>query len=1087
MDVIGTIGLDILQKGRTLEEDEFRLAETIILQAAAAIQSVRLFEQTQVALAESEALYQANSEFNTAQTYSAVLDMLRRYTVLGSNVRYISLNLFDTHWKESFAPEWMIPIASWSVTPDTQPNNQQLLLTSWPAADQVMQPNFPTFITDPLNDPRLATTQEFFQMQDRQAESLLFAPLTVAGNWIGQIIAWYQTSLDFSESELRRLTTLVGQASVVIQNIHSAELTRQRAIQLERLAAVQAALSQAGSEREILSALVLPTDPQNPPQTIRLEYIHTGEAEQPEYTELVACWEDGSFLELASKTRTQVNAVPLANLWLLNPDEALFLENTNNQELNSDLRLNVYSGYQAFAIIPLRSGGAWQGLVIYAWEKARRFSADDKFILRRLLEPTSEVVARRRAFLQARQRAQEMTLLFTVSQMLSNAPLASEDIAAIITEQFAHVLEVPKCTLSLLEDGDHTSQLNMVGDFGIANLTGSSITNPTRSLSSHPLANKAVETLLPVVAQASDSGLAPHIQQYLQKNNLQTLLVIPLAVKGEAIGIIELISHQWPRFYSPDQLNLAMTLANAAAVALENARLYEEQRQTAERLQEVDQLKTQFLANMSHELRTPLNSIIGFSRVILKGIDGPITDLQEQDLGAIFNSGQHLLSLINDILDLSKIEAGKMELAIEEVDLGDMINSVMSTAIGLTKEKPIELQRDIQNNLPFVHVDRTRIRQVLINLLSNAAKFTDMGTIRVAARTQLNTAGKLEVWVGVSDTGPGIAPEDQDKLFKAFSQVDASPTRKTGGTGLGLSISRYLVEMHGGHIGIISEVGNGSTFFFTLPLPDSEKSIPTELSGDGPVILAVDDNSQILNLYERYLGNHNYQIYPLTDPEQSVHVAKQVQPYAITLDVMMPGRDGWSILSQLKQDPDTCHIPVVICSILEDQEKGFRLGAIDYLTKPILEEDLIQALNNLSNHSGLQTILVVGDEAEIRRLVETVAQQNGQYQLETAENEREALLILERITPNAIIVDGDLPGLDGHTLFETFQANPNLQNIPVIILSGDGLDETQPGWLAATGQIILQKSQITEDALLETLRCKLQPKSSQKTNFVEHS
>ncbi len=363
---------------------------------------------------------------------------------------------------------------------------------------------------------------------------------------------------------------------------------------------------------------------------------------------------------------------------------------------------------------------------------------------------------------------------------------------------------------------------------------------------------------------------------------------------------------------------------------------------------------------MSHELRTPLNSIIGFSRVILKGIDGPITDLQQQDLTAIYNSGQHLLGLINDVLDLAKIEAGKMELSFDEINMTDIITSVMSTASGLVKDKSIKLIRNIQGEIPAVRADAIRVRQVLLNLLSNAAKFTDEGEIVVDASVQPGPTGHAEILISVTDTGPGISPEDQEKLFQAFSQVDNSPTRKTGGTGLGLSISQQLIHMHGGRIGVHSALGKGSTFYFTLPLYRAEEA-KVETSGV-KVILAVDDDPQVTALYERYLQPQGYQVVTLLDPTRTKERARQIKPFAITLDIMMPGYDGWQVLNDLKGDPETRDIPVIICSIIEEQERGFSLGAADYLLKPILEEDLLSALNRLNGDGSIKEVLIVDDD-----------------------------------------------------------------------------------------------------------------------------
>ncbi len=299
------------------------------------------------------------------------------------------------------------------------------------------------------------------------------------------------------------------------------------------------------------------------------------------------------------------------------------------------------------------------------------------------------------------------------------------------------------------------------------------------------------------------------------------VLRIPIRDQDRVFGVIEMEKPLHTQGWAVEEQDIAEGVANDLALALQSARTHQLTQQALDEMREVDKLKSQFLANMSHELRTPLNSIIGFSRVILKGIDGPITDTQEQDLNAIYNAGQHLLGLINDMLDVSRIEAGKMELTFSEVDVKEIIRGVLATAVGLVKDKPIEIRSDVPDDLPLIWADNIRVRQILLNLLSNAAKFTAEGEIGLTVRVEDDEEpGKL--LITVSDTGQGIEDVDQEKLFEPFSQVDASPTRKTGGTGLGLSICHYLVELHGGEIWVDSTPGEGSVFSFTLPIRPSE-------------------------------------------------------------------------------------------------------------------------------------------------------------------------------------------------------------------------------------------------------------------------
>ena len=555
----------------------------------------------------------------------------------------------------------------------------------------------------------------------------------------------------------------------------------------------------------------------------------------------------------------------------------------------------------------------------------------------------------------------------------------------------------------------------------------------------------------------------------------QAEAAIPLRIGNRTIGVVD-IQAKTVGAFNDDEVSVLQTVADQVAVAIDNARSFELSQQAVMEMREIDRLKSQFLANMSHELRTPLNSIIGFSRVIIKGIDGPITELQQQDLTAIYNSGQHLLGLINDILDLAKIEAGKMELAFDEVNMADVTASVLSTMSGLIKDKPIQMKRIIEPNLPTVRADPIRIRQVMINLLSNATKFTDEGDIVIQVGLTPATNGSNELKISVTDTGPGITKEDQIKLFQAFSQVDDSPTRKAGGTGLGLSICQNIINMHGGRIWVESEVGVGSTFYFTLPLFRKENINEHTSSLNGAkTILAIDDDLQVIGLYERYLQPQGYQVIPLSDATRAVERVKQVKPFAITLDIMMPGVDGWQILDNLKSDPETRDIPIIVCSIIDDLEKGFNLGATDYLVKPIMEDDIVNALDRLNTDGSVREVLVIDDDPDDLRLIGKILNDDGRYKAVLAEGGRVGWdIISSGNPPHAIILDLFMPEVDGFKILESLQSSEKLREIPVIVISGLDLSADQKKQLNDFGQRLLSKGSFNEKELLTSIQRSLE-------------
>ena len=710
--------------------------------------------------------------------------------------------------------------------------------------------------------------------------------------------------------------------------------------------------------------------------------------------------------------------------------------------------------------VPLRSGGTIYGVMaVQTYDTSTRIDEKQAEYFSVIGTQTAAALER----IQARESLQRQNTYLAASAEIGNLVTSTLNINTIFTRTvnlisdrlgfyFTGIYEID-------EDGFHAMLREGTGGAGEA----MKIQKHRIAVGSQTIVGKASETGETVLA--NDVNVEPLYQPNPLLLDTQSEIAIPLKVGGTILGIIDIQSIQ-AQIFAPNDISVLQSLADQVAVAINNAILYEDSQELIKNLKEVDLLKSQFLANMSHELRTPLNSIIGFSRVILKGIDGPVSEMQNQDLTAIYNSGQHLLGLINDILDLARIEAGKMELNFEEVQLAEMVHSVFSTAKGLVKEKPIKLVEKIPDNMPSIRGDTMRVRQVLLNLISNSSKFTDEGSITVESVLQNAPDGKLEALINVIDTGPGISPEGQEKLFKAFSQVDGSPTRKSGGSGLGLSICANLVQLHGGRIGVHSEEGKGSTFWFTLPVYNQ----PIEEIPEGKkIILAIDDDPQVISLYERYLNSQGYHVVPLTDPSKAKERIIELKPFAATLDIMMPNIDGWTVLTDLKSDPATRDTPVIICSIAEQTDKGFNLGASDYLVKPINQDDLLSTLTRLNKDGGIHNIVAIDDDPDDLRLLKKILDEHGKYNVILAEGGRKGWEVINNKNPDLIILDIFMPEMDGFTILEKLHEESSLQDIPVLVVSGGGLTAEQQKQLSDYGQRLITKGSLKEEDLIASI------------------
>ncbi len=487
--------------------------------------------------------------------------------------------------------------------------------------------------------------------------------------------------------------------------------------------------------------------------------------------------------------------------------------------------------------------------------------------------------------------------------------------------------------------------------------------------------------------------------------------------------------------------------------------------------------KSSFLANMSHELRTPLNAVIMYSELLQEEAqDRGLTEFLP-DLEKIRNAGRHLLGLVNNTLDLSKIEAGKMDLYLERFELGDVLAEVTTTVKPLLDKRENTLVVDAAPDLGSVSADLTKVRQILFNLLSNASKFTHKGTVALSARRHTD-GDRPGVELAVSDTGIGMTPEQLNILFRPFTQADASTTRKFGGTGLGLTIVKQFCEMMGGGVRVESTPGRGTTFTVWLPaevavrarMPEPQAPVPLqEGPAGGPDILVIDDEANARELLARVLSREGFRVRAAADGKTGLGLAAAVKPDAIILDVTMPSMDGWAVLSALKADPELADVPVVMHTMLDDKTMGFALGAAEYLTKPVDRERLVGVLTKFVGRRAAGPVLVVEDDADTRQAVRRAVEAEG-WRVTEAENGLVALEKAVRGHPAVVLLDLMMPEMDGFEFLTELRKRPGGEEVPVVVLTAKELTAADRARLNGHVARVLQKGAFGLDALLKEVR-----------------
>jgi signal transduction histidine kinase/CheY-like chemotaxis protein/CHASE3 domain sensor protein len=591
-----------------------------------------------------------------------------------------------------------------------------------------------------------------------------------------------------------------------------------------------------------------------------------------------------------------------------------------------------------------------------------------------------------------------------------------------------------------------------------------------------------------------DTGLVSIVPTYV--------LATPILFQENLIGVIvlgsmkpfdehrrEIMDNSVPQIgvAITNAMNLESTKKLSSEVATKNNEL---NGKNAE-LEKAYRVKSDFLSNMSHELRTPLNSIIGFTSVLLGQHGDPLTADQVKALEKVLKNGKHLLELINDILDFSKIEAGRTQINLSTDEVENVVSNAMVTVEPMVNAKGVKLVQEVEPDLPQLNTDTLKVKQILLNLLSNAAKFTEQGAITVSAKKQNGM-----IAISVKDDGIGIEAKNLDRVFEEFQQIDSSSSRKYQGTGLGLAIAKKYAILLGGNLTVHSEFGKGSTFTLVIPpavpdatlqkqneeIPPVKNTVSTPLSqtvsqsvsqqslslSTGVLVLCIDDDTEVIDLLRRYLIPEGYSVRGAGSGEEGIRLARELHPAVITLDIMMPEKDGWQVLRELKNNPATSDIPVIIHSVVENRPLALSLGALEVVTKPS-EPKKILSIVERACHSNNQPILIVDDNQDFADSLKILLQAEGYHAIALYSGE-DALKDIVTINPSLLILDLIMPGIDGFAVVQRLRSQERWNNLPIVILSGADITNEQRRDLDKLIEEFIDKGHFSKELITSTIK-----------------
>lgn len=1083
-------------------ESNTRYLSSVADSASVIIDNQALLEQIQSTLQETSVLYQSSRALTDASSPSEIIDVVINY-LIGPHVNQVFIALLNS-------PSWDTPAATveveagWQAEGGVNLEGVTLSADQFPAWEQLSSENV-LMINDIYDEELGLDLMERTSIESLDTRSLIVIPLRAANRAIGSIWIGSRDAYDYGDADARIFQAYAESASLSLEASYLFAQTEHRARQLETSAEVGQTIGQILDLDILLPQVVeLIRD--------RFNYDHVQVFlmdSRNRYAVLEASTGEAGRQLLANNHKLEKGSLSVIGQVTATGQPTIALDTADANVVHQPNQFLPLT--RSEMALPLSAKGQIVGALDVQSNNPNAFSQEDIRALTTLAGQIAIAIDNANLYEEIERRAADVSLLFDITVIATASNTLAEALQSV-TDQLYGALNASAAVFYLPQNYTNYVVLQAIA------LSGSD--QPITELSEVNVGDD--ENLIGLVGNTINPLLIPNIQNEPRYLSIvpasSTAMIVPIGAGNKLIGLLA-IEHERENAFSQDDFQLVITLAGSLSAVVENSQLVDELQKTNDQLREIDRLKGQFLANMSHELRTPLNSIIGFSRVMLKGIDGALTEMQEQDLTTIYNSGQHLLNLINDILDQAKIESGKMDLKFAFFGVKTLIESVKSIGVGLVKEKPVDLFIDLESGLPQAYGDEFRTRQILLNIVSNSAKFTTEGSITIRAYTiQHPETGVTYIRIDVVDTGIGIDDKDIPLLFETFRQVDSSLTRTVGGTGLGLPLSKSLAEMQGGELLVDSDVGVGSTFSVTIPTeeveikdddnddkpqvdaiedkPDTQSvrpsfttqavnSVNIDTNATASIdkrlvtqtmkqttkreVLLIEDNKDMVDQYRRLLQREGFEVQTADHPAYAEAMVSNLRPTVLIMDVNFSDGEGWNMLERLKQRDDTFDIPIVVCSVDPDSERAYQIGAHKYISRPFTNEEIVEAALDAEKESQRERILIIDDQPESVRLLFELLNEKGDYRIFSADNGTEGISLVARRQPNLIILDLRMPGMDGFEVLEELRSNPETAEIPVMIVTGE-VDLSSDEQELLSNVHVLHKTNISEEEYEEFIK-----------------